>query len=237
MITNILVFSPHPDDAELCIGGFIIKHLKDYKITIVNMTNGEKGTNGCSEQRREESLRIESKYSNLNYIFLDIPDLQISSVDNGQRETVIKLLRSLKPSIICNMYEKDRHPDHMEASKLVKYAVEIAGIEKYKNWLGGPHTVKYILNYSQDYIEGFGLKSILFDLTSVYKQKLDMIENYGSQFSLNENGKKTILNTMLVNRIRKKDEYLGSLINCDFAEQLVLEKGVMSTDNIFKVLS
>lgn len=36
MITNILIFSPHPDDAELAIGGIIAQHAEKYNCIMVS---------------------------------------------------------------------------------------------------------------------------------------------------------------------------------------------------------
>ena len=46
MSIPIMIFSPHPDDAELCLGGFILEHSKRYKNLIVNLTNGDYSQNG-----------------------------------------------------------------------------------------------------------------------------------------------------------------------------------------------
>lgn len=236
MITNILIFSPHPDDAELCIGGFIISHLKKYSITIVNMTNGEKSSNG-SIQRIGEAIKIQSTYPNLKYIFLNIPDLQINSCNDLQCDKVVKLIRELRPSIIFNIHRHDHHPDHVQTSCLVDFAIEFAGIRQYKKELGIAHNVKYVLKYSQEYIHNEKAKTIFFDVSDVYKEKVQMIKGYSSQFHLGETDNKTSINMYLVNKIQKKDGYLGSLINAEFAEQLILTKGEILIDNIFKILS
>lgn len=236
MITNILIFSPHPDDAELCIGGFIISHLEKYGITIANLTNGEKSSNG-SFGRMEESIEIENNYQNLKYIFMNIPDMEINSFSNLQRNKIVKLIRELRPSIIINIYNHDYHQDHNQASNLVDIAVGFAGIREYNKELGNPHNVKYVLKYSQKYIHKEEDKTIFFDVSNVYEHKMQMLMSYRSQLYLDENNNKTTLNMHMINKIRKKDQYLGSLINSDFAEQLILEKGEILVDNIFKILS
>src|SRR6185437_9968839 len=54
-MASILVFAPHPDDAELGMGGTIVKLAKQgHKIRIVDMTNGEPTPHGTVETRTKE---------------------------------------------------------------------------------------------------------------------------------------------------------------------------------------
>ena len=55
-MASILVFAPHPDDAELGMGGAIVKLARQgHKIHIVDMTNGEPTPHGSVETRAKES--------------------------------------------------------------------------------------------------------------------------------------------------------------------------------------
>ena len=45
MILDVLLFFPHPDDAELTMGGTIAKLVKsNLKVGIIDLTRGESGT-------------------------------------------------------------------------------------------------------------------------------------------------------------------------------------------------
>ena len=55
-MASILVFAPHPDDAELGMGGTIVKLARQgHRIHIVDMTNGEPTPHGTVETRAKES--------------------------------------------------------------------------------------------------------------------------------------------------------------------------------------
>ena len=55
---DILAFSPHPDDVELCCGGLIAKmSSRGYRIGIIDLTRGELGTEGTAEARLEEAAK------------------------------------------------------------------------------------------------------------------------------------------------------------------------------------
>ena len=53
---DVLVFAPHPDDAELGAGGAIIKAVNEgLQIGIVDLTAGEMGSFGNKETRLKEA--------------------------------------------------------------------------------------------------------------------------------------------------------------------------------------
>ena len=56
MKLDILVFSAHPDDAELGCGGTIAKQIAlGYKVGVVDLTQGELGTRGTPATRAQEA--------------------------------------------------------------------------------------------------------------------------------------------------------------------------------------
>ncbi len=56
MNLDFLTFAAHPDDAELSMGGTIAKMInKGKSFGIVDLTQGELGTRGSKETRKEEA--------------------------------------------------------------------------------------------------------------------------------------------------------------------------------------
>lgn len=56
MKLDILAFAAHPDDVELSCAGTLIKHKKiGNKIGIIDLTQGELGTRGNAQTRKEEA--------------------------------------------------------------------------------------------------------------------------------------------------------------------------------------
>ena len=52
---DVLAFGPHPDDVEMCAGGFLLKMRKaGYRCAIVDLTRGEAATRGTPETRALE---------------------------------------------------------------------------------------------------------------------------------------------------------------------------------------
>lgn len=235
-MTNIMIFSPHPDDAELCLGGFILNHIRKYKVTIINLTNGDYSTNGTSETRKKECLEIEKKYNNLSYIFLNIKDLSINHNDVVQQKKIINIIRSLKPSIICSTSIFDRHPDHYEAAILIRKSIEMAGTAIYTRELGEPYSCKYLLLYNKELMVHNSQKSIYINTSEVHEEKLELLCYFKSQLSKKHEQVQTKLNKWYLKELEAKERYCGSLIYENFAEQVILEKGSISVDNIFTLL-
>lgn len=53
---NIVVVAPHPDDAELGMGGTIARMVDDgHSVLIVDMTDGEPTPKGTPARRRQEA--------------------------------------------------------------------------------------------------------------------------------------------------------------------------------------
>src|SRR5688572_18020875 len=55
-MASILVFGPHPDDAELGMGGTVLKLASQgHTVHLVDMTNGEPTPHGSVERRAKEA--------------------------------------------------------------------------------------------------------------------------------------------------------------------------------------
>ena len=56
---DILVIAPHPDDAELGMGGAIMRFLDEgLKVGILDLTSGEPTPYGTPEKRQAETLSL-----------------------------------------------------------------------------------------------------------------------------------------------------------------------------------
>ena len=130
MKLDVLVFAAHPDDAELSMGGTIAKlTYHKHKVGIIDLTRGELGTRGTAEIRQKEASKASSILKTEIRENFGIPDGYIQRT----KENLVKIIteiRKYKPKIIFAPYFNDRHPDHIDTSKLVKEAVFASGLPK-----------------------------------------------------------------------------------------------------------
>jgi LmbE family N-acetylglucosaminyl deacetylase len=143
MSRRIIVFAPHPDDETLGCGGTIAKRISEgYEVLIVVMTDGRflllKGLGIDSDPspelvkdiRRGEVLRA-TKILGVpeeNLIFLDFVDGALGENERTAGEKVAAILEKYSPSEVYFPFERDGHPDHRAANRIVRRAVEKLGI-------------------------------------------------------------------------------------------------------------
>ncbi len=132
MFVDVLAFSPHPDDADMACGGLLLKlKSKGYTTGIIDVTEAELSSNGDPDTRKKETLNSSKILKLDTRENLKIGDGAVAN--NGEnRLKIIEIIRKYKPSLIIIPYEKDRHPDHENSSKLLKDAIFISGLKKFK---------------------------------------------------------------------------------------------------------
>lgn len=218
-MANILIFSPHPDDAEICLGGLIITYSSQYSIKIIQMTNGEAATNGNMSVRIQEQSEAIRQIENVNIEYLNIKDLNINSNNCDQLRQVIEIIKKEKPSMIFLPSHSDLHTDHREANILIRKSVNIAGIgNKSLENTSISHTCKLLFEYSTEL--QLQVNSIYIDVSKVYEDKRKLLDSFSSQLNP-QNRAKTFLNIFLLQKIIAKDSYCGALIQTKYAEEII----------------
>jgi len=182
MNLNVIVFGAHPDDAELSMGGTIAKLTKNkYRVGIVDLTKGEMGTRGSAQIRKkeaEEAAKILNVKVRKN---LSIPDGNIKLNDENIKK-VVKVIRKYKPEIIFAPYINDRHPDHIDASALIKRAMFTSGLIKYKTTENKKIQKAYRPLKLFYYMQTFTfIPSFILDITDTFQQKMESIFAYNTQ--------------------------------------------------------
>lgn len=175
---DAIFFSAHPDDVELSAGGTVIALVKaGYKIGIVDLTQGELSTRGNLKSRAIETKNA-SKVMGIH--FRDNLKISDGNIENNEknRRKIIEVLRKFRPKIVFAPYPKDRHPDHINASKLLTESFFYSGLPKIKTRLQSyrPEKVFY-------YAQHFDIPtSFIFDISETYEQKIEAVKCYKTQF-------------------------------------------------------
>lgn len=186
-MTDILVITAHPDDAEFCIAGTLLKSKKQGKcFAICDLTKGERGSRGSMELRNHETNnanRILSITSDLRWN-LGLPDGNIE-VNKLNTLKVVKAIRHFKPKIILFPWEYDRHPDHEAVHKLVRRAYFDSGLrhEKttYNNVDQQPHRPERMFCFFHSYET---IPDFVIDISDEFNDKLKASAAYSSQVTL-----------------------------------------------------
>lgn len=103
---NVVVFSPHPDDVEVLMGGTIAKYTKKgHKVQIILVTIPNQ-----KERRREESEKAAAVLgTGLSVLDLDPYKL---AFDRRIVETFDQVLKDFQPDVIYSSWIHDSHQDH-----------------------------------------------------------------------------------------------------------------------------
>ncbi|MEQ1554743.1 MAG: bacillithiol biosynthesis deacetylase BshB1 [Ferruginibacter sp.] len=240
MKLDILAFGVHPDDVELgCAGVLLIEKLNGKKTGIIDLTQGELGTNGTIETRKTEAdiaseiLKVDTREN------LKMADGFFENNEVQQRK-IIEVLRKYKPEIIiCNAPE-DRHPDHGRSANLVSDAAFLSGLIKVEtfenNEIQKPWRPKYVLQYIQDrYLK----PDFVVDISTVFEQKIESIKAYKTQFydATNKNSEQTYISTPeFLDAVIARAAMFGKMIGVKYAEGFISKKtiGIANLDAIIK---
>ncbi|MHA1742782.1 MAG: bacillithiol biosynthesis deacetylase BshB1 [Candidatus Heimdallarchaeota archaeon] len=206
---DVLIFAPHPDDAELAVGGTIVKLVnQDFKVGIIDLTGGEMGTHGSKEQRLKEAQTARKVLGVDLRENLALPDGRLAFLKDEQPVfTLANKIREFQPKIVLLPYWIDRHPDHGATSHLVQQAIHYAKLTKVSLTFP-PHQVNFALYYE---LNGSFTPSFFVDISKEFAMKKKAIMCHKSQF-------KAFSREFLPFPVEERCRYYGALINVTYAE-------------------
>lgn len=229
MTLDVLVFAAHPDDAELAMGGTIARFANDgFNIGIVDLTRGEMGTRGNADIRQKEALEASKILKTSIRENLLIPDGDIE-LSNGNIRKVVMLMRKYKPKIVFAPYFSDRHPDHISASKLIKRAMFVSGLEKIKTSESKINQDAYrpakLFYYMQTYTFE---PSFIVDISNFFETKMKAVWAYSTQFHNPEsNEPETFISSPeFIDYVEARAKYYGFQIGKKFGEPFYCEEKI-----------
>ena len=119
---KVLVFSPHPDDETIGVGGYIAESIKNgADVRIVLVTNGNFHGN---EQVRYAEFRKATQILGVpegNLVFLGFPDGKIDKMDPTTICTALQTqIEQYNPDILIFPNVQDANPDHSTIGKVVE---------------------------------------------------------------------------------------------------------------------
>lgn len=239
MKIDVLAFGVHPDDVELsCSGVLLVEKMNGKTTGIIDLTEGELGTRGTAETRKQEAadstailgVDIRENLQLADGFFKNDPESQLK---------VISALRKYKPEIIiCNAPE-DRHPDHGRSARLVSDAAFLSGLQKIETTDAGiaqeAWRPKYVLHYIQD---RYLTPDFVVDISSVFEKKLEAIRAFKTQFhNPDVDGPQTYISTPgFLESVIYRYKMFGKMIGVEYAEGFISDKtiGLRNFDALIK---
>jgi N-acetylglucosamine malate deacetylase 1 len=195
---DILALAAHRDDVEQTCGGTLLRMAQGgYRTGILDLTRGEMGTRGSTEDRAREAADAAKILSTSWRGALDIPDGRVENTWEN-RLKVVRVLRDHRPRVVILPYWKGRHPDHYTASVLGYEACFLSGLAKLDSSspleLRGdadateflPHRPFKII-YATLYHDV--RPTFVVDITEQFEARFAALMAYKSQFSDQEAGK------------------------------------------------
>ena len=229
MNLDVLIFGAHPDDAELAMGGTIANLTKsDLKIGIIDLTQGELGTRGTAETRQKEAFNAAITLKVAIRKNLEMPDGDIKNSEENLMKVIIAI-RKFKPKILFAPYFNDRHPDHIDASHLIKRAMFSTGLSKIKSFdkevPQNHYRPEKLFYYMQTYTFD---PTFIVDISETFDLKMKAVECYGTQFH-NPKSKEPetfISRPEFINYIKSRAEIYGFSIGKRFGEPFFCEEKI-----------
>ena len=234
MKLDALAFGAHPDDVELTCAGTLIKLFElGYSVGMISLTKGEMGTRGTAEIRRAE-FEASARIMGLSATkLLDIPDGNIE-LSQENRLQVIEQIRLFQPTIVFLPFHNDRHPDHVNASNLVREAAFQAGLKHIKDGQT-PFRPAQLIYYPGHYVF---TPTFIVDISTVYQKKLEAIYAYQSQFYHSYRAQNSFEEQTYISRpefiesVITRNKYYGSLIGVAYGEPFWIQEAISIADPV-----
>lgn len=210
---DVLVVAPHPDDAELGMGGAICKMIRQGKnVGVVDLTNGEPTPFGSPEIRAAETQQA-SQVLGLRWRFnLGLRNRFLeASLENRHR--LAGLFRLTRPRWIFAPYWSDAHPDHVAATELVEAARFWSKLSK-SDIPGEPYHPERIYYYYCIHLKLVPQPAFVLDISDEWETKATSIEAYQSQFVTGRN----IASEGFIERYREEAGFWGKTIGVRYGE-------------------
>jgi N-acetylglucosamine malate deacetylase 1 len=223
---DLLVFGPHPDDAEIGLGGAIARHSAEgHSVGIVDLTGGELSSNGTPATRRVEAGEAAAVLGVACRENLGWPDGGIANTPDLVRSAV-EAIRRHRPHAIAVPHWCDRHPDHVRASDVLTSAAFASGLRRYQAD-GDPWRAEWICYY---FVNDSVSPSFVVDVSAHYEKKWSALACYRSQFTPpvpNGDAMATRLTAPTFRTlIESRDAQFGALAGVAFAEGVVVREPV-----------
>jgi bacillithiol biosynthesis deacetylase BshB1 len=210
---DILVVSPHPDDAELGMAGAILKFKAEGRsVGVLDLTTGEPTPHGSPEIRAQETAAA-TRILQLDWREnLGLPNRSLEPTLEA-RAKLAAVFRLARPRWIFAPYWIDAHPDHVAATQLIEAARFWSKLTK-TDMPGEPYYPERIYYYYCVHLRHIPQPAFILDISEHWAQKEAAIRCYHSQFLAGRPPQ----SPSIIDRLRDQAAALGWAIGARYGE-------------------
>lgn len=210
---DALIIAPHPDDAEIGMGGAILRMQADgMQVGVLDLTNGEPTPHGDPPTRQRETaaagdvLGIEWREN------LGLPNRKLEPTLTA-RALLAKVFRRARPRWLFAPYPIDAHPDHVAATQLVEDARFWSKLTKCE-LDGDPFHPERVFFYFSLHLRLAVQPGFVLDISHQWPTKLEALRCYQSQFITGREHE----DPSVLQRVETHNAYFGHLIGARYGE-------------------
>ena len=210
---DVLVIAPHPDDAELGMGGAILKILSEgMRVGILDLTNGEPTPMGSEEIRGAETRKASEILGVTWRGNLGLPNRSLEPTLTARKD-LASVFRLCQAPWLFAPYWDDAHPDHVAALRLIEDARFWAKLSK-TDMPGERFHPTRIYNYYCVHLKLVAQPAFILNIDSFWPAKRDAILAFQSQFVHGkESDSPSFIDNVEVNAL-----YWGQMIGAKYGE-------------------
>jgi bacillithiol biosynthesis deacetylase BshB1 len=195
-----------------------------WETLILDLTEGDKSTNGTIEERRAEAAAAAGILGLSQRLNCRIPDCTVNRASGEQLACVVGHIRTIRPDLMLIPFWEDDHPDHIEGSRLVVRARYLARLANYLPGEPSFH-VPVILFYP---CRKTFKPTFVVDITNVYGTKERAVGQFRSQIERTGARSPTPLNEpQFLERLRARAHVFGSMVGADLGEGYLATEPLM----------
>ena len=178
---DALVIAPHPDDAELGMGGTIALMLtRGMRVGVLDLTDGEPTPRGSRETRARETAAATAALGIPWRENLGLPNRRLRAT-LAARAALAGVIRQTRPRWLFAPHWIDAHPDHVAATRLTEAARFWAKLTKC-DLPGDPWHPERIYHYWSVHLKLVRRPDFVVDVSHHWEVKRASLACYESQF-------------------------------------------------------
>lgn len=210
---DALIIAPHPDDAEIGMGGTLLKMQREgLHVGVLDLTSGEPTPHGTEELRKQETAAATELLAIQWRENLGLTNRTLEASLEA-RARLANVFRRTRPRWLFAPYPIDAHPDHTAATKLVEDARFWSKLTK-SELAGEPFHPKRVFFYFAMHLRAIIDPDFIVDISEDWETKLASLRCYESQFITGREG----MQPTVLDQVETHAAYFGQLIGKQHGE-------------------